>query len=435
MFIDVSERLLPHDAPLERLKALHPKLIDLSLDRMLRVCEALGNPQDRLPPIVHVAGTNGKGSTVATLRAMAEAQGLRVHVYSSPHLVRFAERIRLSGTLISNEYLSQCLEAIEAANNGQALTFFEATTAAAFLAFAQAPADLLLLEVGLGGIMDATNIISKSALSLITPIDYDHQEFLGPDLTTIAKQKAGIIKSGTPVFTGRQSEEAMAVISRQALKLSAPLKALGQDFDAYVERDALVFQDEDALYDLNLPALLGPHQIDNAALALKAASHLGFLPKAMDAGLREVTWPARLQRLKSGPLYDALPIMSELWLDGGHNPHAARALRLHLDALQARNPSPLFVICGLLSNKDASGFFEAFQGLEAQFTCVPFAAPSAASPAQLAAIAQEKGLKAATALSPLSAIMSLSTPSRVLICGSLYLAGEVLALSPETWPQ
>lgn len=433
----MTDRLLPFDAPLERLKALHPKLIDLNLDRMLRVCEALGRPQDRLPPVVHVAGTNGKGSTIALLRAMAEAQGLRVHVYTSPHLVHFAERIRLAGTLIDEDYLAYTLSRVETANAGAPLTFFESTTAAAFLAFSETPADLLLLETGLGGRLDATNIIAHPKLTIITPIDYDHQAFLGNDLATIARQKAGIFKRGTTALSARQPDEAAQALEWQALKHSISLISMGRGMDAWREGDRLIFQDEDALYDLPLPALPGPHQIENAGLAIKAALMLGLSTEAIEAGLKTAQWPGRLQALKAGPLYKALDNpASELWLDGGHNPHAARALRDFIDRQQTRDPKPLQLICGLINTKDAGEFFGHFAGLEAQVSCVGFSSDAAIPPAELAAAAQAKGLKADVAASPLDAITSLPPePIRVLICGSLYLVGDCLALSEDTWPK
>ncbi|MFT4074859.1 MAG: folylpolyglutamate synthase/dihydrofolate synthase family protein [Asticcacaulis sp.] len=432
----MTDRLLPFDAPLERLKALHPKLIDLNLDRMLRVCEALGRPQDRLPPVVHVAGTNGKGSTIALLRAMAEAQGLRVHVYTSPHLVHFAERIRLAGTLIDEDYLAYTLSRVEAANAGAPLTFFESTTAAAFLAFSETPADLLLLETGLGGRLDATNIIAHPKLTIITPIDYDHQAFLGNDLATIARQKAGIFKRGTPALSARQPDEAAQALEWQALKHSISLTSMGQGIDAWREGDRLIFQDEDALYDLPLPALPGAHQIENAALAIKAALRLGIPAEAIETGLKTAQWPGRLQALKAGPLYKALDNpASELWLDGGHNPHAARALRDFIDRQQSRDPKPLHLICGLINTKDAGEFFGYFAGLDAQVSCVGFSSDAAIPPSELAAAAQTKGLKASLATSPLDAVTSLPPePVRVLICGSLYLVGDCLALSEDTWP-
>ncbi len=431
----MTDRLLPFDAPLERLKALHPKSIDLNLDRMLRVCEALGNPQDRLPPTVHVAGTNGKGSTLAFMRAMAEAAGLRVHVYTSPHLVRFAERIRLANRLITDDQLAEVLERVETANAGQPLTFFEATTAAAFLAFSETPADLLLLETGLGGVLDATNIITRPKLTAITPIDYDHQQFLGHELSQIAREKAGIFKRGAPAISARQADEARAALERQALKLGVDLAFLGEGFDAWREGDRFVFQDEDALYDLPLPRLPGSHQIDNAALSVKAALMLGLPVEAIETGLTTAVWPGRLQALRAGPLYEALPKGSELWLDGGHNPHAARALRQFIDDRQSRDPKPLHIVCGLINTKDTGEFFAAFAGIDADFTCVPFGSDAAIPPAGLAATAHDKGLEASAASSPLDVIKALpDEPCRVLICGSLYLVGDCLALSEATWP-
>ncbi len=432
----MTDRLLPFDAPLERLKALHPKLIDLNLERMLRVCEALGRPQDRLPPTVHVAGTNGKGSTIALLRAMAEADGLTVHVYTSPHLVRFAERIRVAGHLISDHDLAYTLSRVEQANAGLPLTFFESTTAAAFLAFSETPADLLLLETGLGGVLDATNIITSPRLTLITPIDYDHQAFLGDTLTLIAGEKAGIFKRGTPALSARQAEEAATVLERRALQLSISLRSAGQDFDAWREDERLVFQDEDALYDLPLPKLAGAHQIDNAALAIKAVLELGISPQAIETGLTTAQWPGRLQSLKAGPLFGALKSRaSELWLDGGHNPHAARALRDFIDRLQVRDPKPLHLICGLINTKDAAEFFASFEGLDAHIACVGFSSDAAIPPADLVSASKAKGLEAHVASSPLEAIRTLPEgPARVLICGSLYLVGDCLAMARETWP-
>ncbi|MGN6423461.1 MAG: bifunctional folylpolyglutamate synthase/dihydrofolate synthase [Asticcacaulis sp.] len=432
----MTDRLLPFDAPLERLKALHPKLIDLNLDRMSRVCAALDDPQLKLPPVVHVAGTNGKGSTLAFLRAMAEAAGLRVHVYTSPHLVRFAERIRLAGRLITDDQLADVLNRVEAANAGQPLTFFESTTAAAFLAFSETPADLVLLETGLGGRLDATNIIPDPRLTVITPIDYDHQAFLGNELNQIAREKAGIFKRGTPSLSARQADEARDALERSALKLGVDLRIMGKGFDGWREGERLIFQDEDALYDFPAPSIPGAHQFDNAALAIKAALMLDIPPDAIERGLQTAAWPGRLQAIKAGPLRDALPEKaSELWLDGGHNPHAARALRRFIDAMQDRDPKPLHIICGLINTKDASEFFAELEGLKADIACVGFSSDAAIPPADLAEKARAHGFKAEVAESPLAAIEALPPgPRRVLICGSLYLAGDVLALSPETWP-
>ncbi len=367
---------------------------------------------------------------------MAEADGLRVHVYTSPHLVRFAERIRLAGMLIGEAYLSEVLQRVEAANDGLPLTFFESTTAAAFVAFSETPADLLLLETGLGGALDATNIITRPKLTLITPIDYDHQAFLGNELSQIAREKAGIFKPGVLALSARQADEAQRSLERQALKLGVRLDSLGERFDIWREGDRLVFQDEEALYDLPRPRLPGEHQVDNAALAIKAALLLDVGTAAIERGLTTAQWPGRLQQLRAGPLYDALPAKaSELWLDGGHNPHAARALRDFIDQMQVRDPKPLHLICGLINTKDAGEFFSAFEGLDARVTCVPFSSDAAIAPDDLAAAAQSKGLAATTTTSPLEAIQSLPhAPLRVLICGSLYLVGDCLALSAETWP-
>jgi dihydrofolate synthase/folylpolyglutamate synthase len=418
-----------------RLLARHPQKIDLSLDRMRALCAALGDPQDRLPPVVHVAGTNGKGSTVALLRAMAEAAGLRVHVYTSPHLVRFNERIRLAGVLIEDAALEAALTRVEAVQGVEA-TVFETTTAAGFLAMAETPADLAIVEVGLGGRLDATNVIDRPLLSVITPVDMDHAEFLGTSLPGIAAEKAGILKAGARGVVARQREDAMAAIEHAALAVHAPLTMMGVDFDAWAERGGMVFQDEERFLDLPAPALYGPHQVDNAGLAIAAALELGLPEAAIAAGLKAVRWPARMQRLSSGPYGDtARAAEAELWLDGGHNPHAARAMAEALTERQSKAPRPLALIVGMLANKDASGFFEAFRGSEAHIFTVGFEG-AAASPDVLAAVAQGHGLGAQTAPSVEAALdraLRLGA-GRVVICGSLYLAGEVLGASRETWP-
>lgn len=438
----MSDHLRQHDAALERLRLLHPKLIDLSLGRMHRLCAALGDPQRRLPPVVHVAGTNGKGSTVAFLRAIAEAAGLRVHVFTSPHLVRFAERIRLAGALITEDHLADVLERVERANAGEAITFFEITAAAAFQAFSEVEADLCLLEVGLGGSLDATNVIDRPAVSVIAPVDHDHHEFLGDSIAGIAGEKAGIIKRGAPVVVGRQSEEAFAVIEGRARALGAPLTALGVDFDAWAERGRLVVQLEDRLLDLPLPALPGPHQIDNAALAVVAALRLREAridETAVARGLASAVWPARFQRLAKGPYGErAKAAGADLWLDGGHNPHAALALARTVGDMAARDGRPVAIICGLLANKDADGFFTAFTDPKPRIICVPFEADAASPPDRLVAAAARAGLDAETGNNTLSALETVlagdGPPPHIVICGSLYLAGEVLAASEETWP-
>jgi len=436
----MTDHLRAHDAALARLQALHPKLIDLSLDRMLRLCAALGDPQTKLPPVIHVAGTNGKGSTVAYLRAMAEAAGLRVHVFTSPPLLRFAERIRLAGTLITDEHLGEVLERVEAANAGQPITFFEITTAAAFQAFSEVPADLCLVEVGLGGLLDATNVVMP-AVSVIAPIDIDHREFLGDTLGKIAQEKAGIIKPNVPVVSARQQDEAERVVEREADLFEAPLTLMGRDFDAWNERGRLLVQMQDRLLDLPAPSLPGEHQFANAGLAVAALLALDdprIDEAAMGRGIAATTWPARFQRLTAGPLAEtAKAAGADLWLDGGHNPHAGQAVARALGELAARDGRPVALIAGLLANKDATGFFAPFAPLGAQAFTVTFEGHAAASAAQTAAAAQGAGLRAQACDSIGSALeqaLAITPTPHVLICGSLYLAGEVLAMSPETWP-
>ena len=418
----------------QRLLARHPQRIDLSLDRMRALCAALGDPQDRLPPVVHVAGTNGKGSTVSLIRAIAEAAGLRVHAYTSPHLVRFNERIRLAGTLISDDQLNAILDRIEAVS-GEA-TVFESTTAAAFLAMSETPADLAIIEVGLGGSLDATNVIDRPLLSVITPVDLDHAEFLGDKIEGVAAEKAGILKAGARGVIARQSEAVMAVIERRAAEVNSPLTVMGVDFDAWAERGGLVYQDQERFLDLPAPALSGPHQFDNAGVAVAAALELDLPEAAVAEGLKAVRWPARMQRLTAGPYAErAQAADAELWLDGGHNPHAGRAMARTLAERQARAPRPLALIVAMLANKDAGGFFEALKGVDAQVFTVGFDG-AAADPAALAAVAQGRGFGAMAAGSVSEALdraLALGA-GRVVICGSLYLAGEVLGASPETWP-
>ncbi|MBD3820140.1 bifunctional folylpolyglutamate synthase/dihydrofolate synthase [Brevundimonas diminuta] len=418
----------------QRLLARHPQRIDLSLDRMRALCAALGDPQDRLPPVVHVAGTNGKGSTVSLIRAIAEAAGLRVHAYTSPHLVRFNERIRLAGTLISDDQLNAILDRIDAVS-GEA-TVFESTSAAAFLAMSETPADLAIIEVGLGGSLDATNVIDRPLLSVITPVDLDHAEFLGDKIEGVAAEKAGILKAGARGVIARQSEAVMAVIERRAAEVNSPLTVMGVDFDAWAERGGLVYQDQERFLDLPAPALSGPHQFDNAGVAVAAALELDLPEAAVAEGLKAVRWPARMQRLTAGPYAErAQAADAELWLDGGHNPHAGRAMARTLAERQARAPRPLALIVAMLANKDAGGFFEALKGVDAQVFTVGFDG-AAADPAALAAVAQGRGFGAMAAGSVSEALdraLALGA-GRVVICGSLYLAGEVLGASPETYP-
>jgi dihydrofolate synthase/folylpolyglutamate synthase len=420
----------------ERLRARHPQKIDLSLDRMRTLCAVLGNPQDRLPPVIHVAGTNGKGSTIAFIRAMAEAAGLKVHVYTSPHLVRFNERIRLAGDLISDEQLSAILDRIEAVK-GVETTVFESTTAAAFVAMAETPADLAIIEVGLGGTLDATNVIDRPLLSVIAPVDLDHAEFLGTRIEGVAGEKAGILKAGARGIVARQSVAAMAVIEARAAAAQVPLTVMGVDFDAWDERGGMVFQDQEQFFDLPAPGLKGPHQIANAGLAVAVALELDLPAEAIAAGVAGATWPARMQRLSAGPYGEmARAAEAELWLDGGHNPHAGRALAEALAERQRKAPRPLALIVGMLANKDHGGFFEALKGSEAHVFTVGFEG-TAADPAALAAVARGHGLGAQSSSSveaALSRALRLGA-GRLVICGSLYLAGEVLGASEETWPK
>lgn len=422
-------------AVLERLQGLHPRKIDLSLGRIEALLEKLGRPQDALPPVIHVAGTNGKGSTIAFMRAMLEADGLRVHVYTSPHLVSFAERIRLAGTLVDEARLTAALEACERVNAGAPITIFEIITAAAFKLFSETPADVLLLEVGLGGRFDATNVIDRPLASVITPISVDHVEFLGPSLAGIALEKAGILKAGVPAVSADQEMIPRGVIEREAERLRAPLLMGGQDFTAREERGRLVFEDANGLLDLPLPRLAGRHQIQNAAAAIAALR--AVLPHvsaaSIEKGLRGADWPARLQRLGAGPLTARAPPGAEVWLDGGHNAAGGKALGEAMADLEARASRPLALICGMLTTKDASGFLRPFAGLALTTFCVPIGGGHSGRPAsEVAEAAERAGLDAspcggvAEALTRLSAATWPVAP-RILITGSLYLAGAVLA--------
>jgi dihydrofolate synthase/folylpolyglutamate synthase len=423
------------DTILERLTALHPKRIDLSLGRIEHVLAALGHPERRLPPVIHVAGTNGKGSTVAFLRAMLEAAGKRVHVYTSPHLVRFNERIRLGGELASDAELIDALAICEQANGGAPITVFEITTAAAFLLFAKHSADVLLLEVGLGGRLDATNVIDRPLASVITPVAIDHVDFLGDSIDKIAAEKAGIIKAGVPVIVAAQPRDALAVIERQAARLKAPLLVAGENWTATEERGRLVYQDEHGLIDLPAPRLYGRHQFENAGLAiatLRALPALKVPLSAYEAGMIRAEWPARMQRLTHGRLVELAPAGSEVWLDGGHNPDGGRAIAAALADLEERVSRPLVIVAGMLATKDNVGFLRNFTGLARRLVTVPVPGQDKAVPAEdLAAMARVIGLPSTsrdsidTALEAISKL-DLEPPPRILITGSLYLAGEVL---------
>ncbi|HEX4179187.1 MAG TPA: folylpolyglutamate synthase/dihydrofolate synthase family protein [Caulobacteraceae bacterium] len=433
--------LRAQDVLVARLRALHPSLIDLTTGRVERLLEALGRPQDRLPPVIHVAGTNGKGSTVAYLRAIGEAAGLKVHVLSSPHLVRFVERIRRAGVLITEDELSDLIDRVEAVNAGEPISFFELTTVIALQAFAEVPADLCVIEVGLGGRFDATNVFQSPAVTVITPVDYDHLEMLGPELSKIAWEKAGVMRAGRPCVIARQIEEAFGVIEAEAEAVGAPLLAMGRDFEAFEDQGRLRVQMEDALYDLPAPALFGAHQFENAGLAVAAALRLGDprIDEAALGGISKAVWPARFQRLNAGPLAARVAERGgDLWLDGGHNPHAGRALAQAVRRLVARDPRPVAMIVGMFARKDAHGFFSPFTDLRPQVLTTTFDSANAAPPEVLAASAREAGLDAETAPSlegALDRILARSGPApHILICGGLHFAGEALAMSPETWP-
>lgn len=414
------------DVILSRMMGLHPKVIDLTLDRVWRLLVALGKPQNDLPPVIHIAGTNGKGSTQSMIRAGLEGAGKSVHAYTSPHLARFHERIRLAGELISEDHLTEILDECYVQNGGENITYFEITTVAGLLAFARTPADYTLLEVGLGGRLDATNVIDKPAVSIVTPISIDHEQFLGNTLTAIAGEKAGIIKRGVPVVVGPQQDEAMEVIEATAAKLGAPVFAYGQHWHVWEERGRLIYQDETGLLDLPLPALIGAHQVQNAGAAIAALRVLGFDDAACEAAVTKAEWPARMQRLRRGPLVDAAD-RAELWLDGGHNPAAGDALAEALTRLPER---PLFMICGMLNTKDIGGYLRPLAASAQKLYAVSIPGSEATLPAEAtAAAARDAGMNAVQSddvMTALTDIVAETPNARILICGSLYLAGEIL---------
>ena len=434
------------DALLADMMLLHPKLIDLSLGRVERLLAKLGHPEKKLPPVVHIAGTNGKGSVTAYLRAFTEAAGKRAHVYTSPHLVRFHERIALAGDdgkahAIDEDTLVDVLTRVHAVNDGDDITQFEITTAAALLAFSERPADVLLLEVGLGGRLDATNVIADPALTVIMPISMDHAEKLGPTIAKIAFEKAGILKRGAPGVISQQSDDVLTVLESRARLVGAPLTVWGRDYDAYEQTGRLIVQQNDRLLDLPLPALIGRHQIVNAGTAVAAAltlaeriPSLGLDERALEAGLRNVEWPARMQHLTSGPLPEILGEGAELWLDGGHNPAAGDMLADTLATLDERSPKPVYLIVGMMGQKDALGFLAPFRGLVRAIYTVPIPGAHEAphNEENLAEVARGAGMQALdrkNVINALETIAGLSQgPKRVLICGSLYLAGHVLSL-------
>lgn len=414
------------DVILNRMMTLHPKVIDLTLDRVHRLLAAMDHPERRIPPVIHIAGTNGKGSTQAMIRAGLEQARLKVHAYTSPHLARFHERIRIAGDLISEPQLAALLDECVTANGSDAITFFEITTCAAFLAFSRTPADWTLLEVGLGGRLDATNVIETPRLTIITPVSLDHQQYLGDTVTAIAGEKAGILKRLVPCVVGPQSEDGLAAIEARAARLGAPLLVYGQHWHVAEDRGRMIYQDDTGLLDLPLPNLPGPHQIQNAGAALAALRHLGFDSEACEAAVTQAVWPARMQRLRQGPLVEAAP-QAELWLDGGHNPAGGEALAATLARMPKR---PTHLICGMLNTKDIGGYLRPLARHADSLTAVSIPGEINTLPAEeTQAAALAAGLAATTADSVLDAVhrISASDPqARILICGSLYLAGQVL---------
>ena len=437
-----ARRAPPLDELIARLSTLHPKRIDLDLARMHRLLERLDHPERRLPPVIHVAGTNGKGSTIAYLRAILQAARLRVHVYTSPSLVRINECFRLGkvggGTLVDDDELRGALEHCEQANAGAPITIFEIETAAAFWLFAQHPADVVLLEVGLGGRLDATNVIDAPLATVIAPVSMDHTEFLGDTLSLVASEKAAIIKRNRPVICAEQAPEAMAVIETQAKRMHAPLHAAGQQWHVNVERGRLVYQDDRGLMDLAAPRLFGRHQFDNAGLAiatLRALDAFRIDAAAFEAGIVNAEWPARMQRLASGALLEQAPPGCEIWLDGGHNAEGGRVVAAALGDLEERVSRPLVVIAGMMANKDASAFLANFAGLTRHIIAVQIPDREGAMPPdRLADAARQSGMRVETASSVEAALGALKrlayeVPPRILITGSLYLAGHVLSLN------
>ncbi len=414
------------DLILHRMMALHPKIIDLTLDRVWRLLAALGNPQDALPPVIHIAGTNGKGSTQAMIRAGLESAGHRVHAYTSPHLARFHERIRLAGDLICEPDLARILAECDLANDHEAITYFEITTCAALLAFARVPADFTLLEVGLGGRLDATNVIAAPALCIITPVSMDHEAYLGDTVAKIAGEKAGILKRGVTCIVGPQTDEGLAVIEDRAARVGAPLLVHGQHWHVTREGDRLVYQDENGLLDLPLPVLRGAHQIQNAGAALAALRSIRQPEVCFDAAVTRATWPARLQRLRHGPLVD-MAAGIELWLDGGHNPAAGQAIGAFLATLPER---PTYLVCGMLNTKDIDGYLRPMARFATNLHAVSIPDTAATLPAtdtaQAALATGIPATEAASVADALSDIARRDPTARVLICGSLYLAGSVL---------
>ena len=424
------------DIVLERVMRLHPKIIDLELSRVERLLKLVGNPETKLPPVVHVAGTNGKGSVIAYLRAMLEAAGKRVHVYTSPHLVRFHERIRLAGELIEEQALVDLIEECERANGGDPITFFEITTVAAYLAFSRTPADILLLETGLGGTFDATNVIAQPRAAIIMPISFDHMQYLGNSLAEIAANKAGILKQGRPAIVAQQPPEAAAVVAKRAMEIGAPLWRCGAEWNFEIGGGGFVYRDASGEIALPTPALPGRHQFGNAAAAVATTRWLkdfALSDRAIAAGLTSAVWPARMQRLTRGPLVDLLPRDWELWLDGGHNEDAGQVIAGMIEEWQQAERKPVSLIFGMLTSKDPLAFLRHLAPVAEDLSAVGIPGDHSSFPvADAVGFARQVGLKAEgyeSAKAALAAIIARHGPAprRVLICGSLYLAGTILA--------
>jgi dihydrofolate synthase/folylpolyglutamate synthase len=437
-------KLLTADQEIERLMSLHPKGFDLSLDRIRRLLAVLGDPHKRLPPVIHIAGTNGKGSAAAFSRALVEASGRTVHVHTSPHLVNWHERYRMGaaggGRLVSDAMLAEAIHRVAEANEGKTITVFEILTAVAFVLFSENPADAAVIEVGLGGRFDATNVVERPAVSIIMPISLDHEAHLGDRVELIAAEKAGIIKPGVPVVIGAQEHEAAReVLVDTAARLGSPALVYGQDFLAYEENGRLIYQDETGLLDVSLPKLIGRHQYANAAAAIAGVRAAGFDlgHGAVDRAMNEIEWAGRMQRLPAGELTRLAPEGAELWIDGGHNPGAGMVVAEALAELEERNPRPLFLVAGMISTKDQTGFFRNFEGMARHVFTVPVNQSDAGVPAaELAVRAEQGGLSAEPVASVANALMLLrdtwddrEAAPRILICGSLYLMGEVLAVN------
>lgn len=431
------------DALINKLSEIHPKGFDLSLDRILALLEKLDNPQNKLPPVIHVAGTNGKGSTLAFTRAILEAQGYRVHVHTSPHLVNWHERYRLGGKLVSDDVLADAIQRVADANDNKPITVFELLSAVMFVLFSEHDADFALVEVGLGGRFDATNVIPDPLVCAIAPVALDHQAYLGDTIEKIAFEKAGIIKRKVPVAVGRQQDGARETIEEVARKNASSIVIAGQDFDAYRDATGFVYQDEEGLLDLPLPKLAGAHQMENAALAMAAIrlANIEVSPQAFEKGMLSVTWPGRLEKLPNGKITNSFSEMADIWIDGGHNPSAGEAIAAELIRQNAGSNRKTLLICGMINTKEPFGYFQPFEALGAEVFTVPVAMSEAGiSPEKLAEIAKSTGLKTDSFGSLDEAIVEASKrhksapDMRVLFCGSLYMVGEVLGMN-ETPPQ